>query len=153
MDINALSNELENDPAGVGYQAFLDSGNINEVLALLQSEDPEGATTLEPIRAVDLLRISAALNIMTPIEEDAATTGSPTRDKSKAALRFITPSDRKIRPEDLMPIAESLISNGVIQETDKAVIENEMIRPLRREEVVLGLNTRVRKTHIHQATT
>lgn len=44
MDLQALHDELVNDPQGMDYQPHIDAGNINALRDLLEQDDPAGQT-------------------------------------------------------------------------------------------------------------
>jgi hypothetical protein len=124
-----LQDELTNDPLGRGY----DSMTPAEVASDLQSEH---RTLIEPLNSRVLLRKTAELGIITPLEEEAETGNAGVQDIAKAAVRMIKRPDVDLDladPEE-EALVDQLVENSVIAQSDKDALVSEAERSASRAE-------------------
>jgi len=122
-----LQEEVTNDPLGRGYSSM-------DAQAVVDDLQTEYRTVLEPINSRTLLRKTAELGILVPIQEEAETGNANVQNAALAAVKMTNRADIDLDLNDPSEEAQvdALVDAGVIQQADKDALIEEAETPVSR---------------------
>ncbi|PWG61757.1 hypothetical protein [Sediminicurvatus halobius] len=124
--MSTLSNELANDPQGLGYQTHISAGDHQSVTAIIN--EPRYSTVGgRRISSTELLMWGAQAGRIARLEDAAANSqlGADVRSIASAALRMVQRSDTGLDLSDAQEVAmiDALVQATVFTADDKSSLE------------------------------
>jgi len=152
MDYQALADEINNDPQGMGYSAHLPDDHVS-VAELLGQDDPAQAVVYESLSSEKATRIAAEVDCYGAIKADAEDPSSPTQSQSLAAMDTLRKAgaDFALQLQSMRDMLTALVNNGVLTDSQRSAFISASKRTARREEAVLGKGTTVSPQDVTQA--
>jgi len=152
MDYQALADEINNDPQGMGYSAYLPEDHVS-VAELIGHVDPAGGVVYESLSSERATRIAAEVDAYGAIKADAETSSSSTQSSSLAAMDTLRKAgaDFALHLQSMRDMLQALVDNGVLTTTQRDAFISESKRAARREEAVLGKGTQVTPQDVTEA--
>lgn len=141
--MTVLSDELQNDPEGIGYSEFITSGNNQKLVELLNEPRTE-KTKVVSVSSSKLLMWGGQKGRLKKLENASNNTNlsDETRSIADAALRMIQREDTELDMSDsfVVGMIDSLISSEILTSEDKTELE-QMTKAMvsRAQELDLGV--------------
>jgi len=152
MDYQALSDELNNDPEGMGYSTHLPEDH-NSCVSLLKRDDPTGATFYEPIPNEEATIIAAQNGALAALDGARGSGNASTKSRAYGAWQTLqkTGEDFAMQNPAVRQMLQDLVDDGILTSTQQTAFLDASERPARREEVVLQRDARVYAPDISKA--
>jgi len=152
MDYQALADEINNDPQGMGYDQHLPEDHVS-VADLLGKDDPAGATGPIPVQP-SALREYAAGGLRVKIDQGTSNSDAAAAATCRQLQDFMIAPNAEpltITQGKTATLMQNLVDQGVITTQEKSDLEARFTRTLRREEAVLGKGTTVSPQDVTKA--
>jgi hypothetical protein len=152
MDYQALADEINNDPEGMGYSAHLPEDHVS-VSELLSEPDPAEAVIYERLTSEKATRLAAEVDAYGAIKADSEDASSATQSQSLAAMDTLRKqgADFALHLESMRDMLQALVDNGVLTDPQRDAFISESKRTARREEAVLGKGMNVTAQDVTKA--
>jgi hypothetical protein len=152
MDYQALADEINNDPEGMGYGQHLPEDHVS-VATLLGQDDPAQTVVYESLSSEKATRIAAEVDCYGAIKADAENPSSPTQSSSLAAMDTLRKgsADFALQLQSMRDMLGALVDNGVLTDSQRSAFISASKRTARREEAVLGKGMNVTAQDVTKA--
>jgi hypothetical protein len=152
MNYTALADEINNDPENIGYSTHLPNDH-RSVAELLNTDDPTGQFTYDPIDSGAASRIAAETGVRAALEENTGHTDQIVQSQVLSALDTIKKSqaDFALQTQKMRNMLQNLVKNDVISTTQKEAFLSKSKRTLTRAEAVLGEGVTVTHMDVSKA--